>query len=135
MTVRRGRSGVTVIEMVVVIALIGIMASVVAPSVLSSDQRTTGQAAVDRVDALVRFARATAIDHARRVTLIIDPATSQFWLDLPDTAGVLALPEGVTLVSRARRVHIQVEPTGEAATSDVLFVRQGESNISARVDR
>ena len=135
MTARRGRIGATVIEMVVVIALIGIMASVVAPSVVSSDQRTTGQSAVDRVDALIRFARATAIDHARRVTLVIDPATSQFWLDLPDTAGVLTLAEGVTLVSRARRVHIQIEPTGEAAISDALFVRQGESTVGVHVDR
>jgi len=135
MTIRRSRSGVTVIEMVVVMALIGIMAGVVAPSILSPERRITNESALDRVDALLRFARATAIERARRVNLVIDPATSRFWLDLPDTAGDLALPEGATLLSRARRVHIQFEPTGEAAMSDALFVQQGESTTGVRADR
>ena len=135
MTMQRGRRGVTVIEMVVVIALMGIMAGVVVPSIVSPERRITSQSAVDRVEALLRFARATAIGRARRVNLVIDPASNRFWLDLPDTAGELALPEGATLVSRARRVHIQLEPTGEAAMSDALFVRQGESTTAVRADR
>jgi prepilin-type N-terminal cleavage/methylation domain-containing protein len=135
MTIRRDRTGVTLIEMVVVMALIGIMAGVVAPSIVSPERGMTSESALDRVEALLRFAKATAIDRARRVNLVIDPATSRFWLDLPDTAGDLALPEGATLLSSARRVHIQLEPTGKAAMSDALFVRQGESTTAVRADR
>ena len=135
MTIRRDRTGVTLIEMVVVMALIGIMAGVVAPSIVSPERGMTSESALDRVEALLRFAKATAIDRARRVNLVIDPATSRFWLDLPDTAGDLGLPEGATLLSSARRVHIQLEPTGEAAMSDALFVRQGESTTGVRADR
>ena len=135
MTMQRGRMGVTVIEMVVVIALMGIMASVVVPSIVSPERRITSQSAIDRVEALLRFARAAAIGRARRVNLVIDPASNRFWLDLPDTAGELALPDGAALISRARRVHIQLEPTGETAMSDALFVRQGESTTAVRADR
>ena len=135
MIVQRGRAGLTVMEMVIVIALIGIMAGVVAPSIVSAERQITHDSALDRVEALMRFARATAIGRARRVNLVIDPASNRFWLDLPDTAGELALPEGATLVSRARRVHIQLEPTGETAMSDALFVRQGESTTAVRDDR
>jgi prepilin-type N-terminal cleavage/methylation domain-containing protein len=132
---RRRRGGLTVIEMVVVIALIGIMAGVVAPSIVSSPGTMTSESAVDRVDGLLQVAREKAIDRARRVNVVIDPATGQFWLDFPETTGVIALPEGETLLSPSRRVHIQFEPTGETSAHDALFVRRGDTTIGVRFDR
>ena len=134
MRAKRSRVGVTLIELVVVIALIGIMAGVVAPNLVSRDRRAADQSAVDCLDGVVRFARARAIDRGGRVDLVIDPATNRFWLDLADTSGAIDLPEGATLVSPARRVHVHIEPTGEAYIDEPLFVRQGETIGAVHVD-
>lgn len=132
---RRERPGVTVIELIVVVALVGIMASVVAPGFAPWDKPTTTEALTARVDALVRSARATAIDRAERVELTIDPTTGQFWLEPPDTSGILALPEGTTLISRGSRVHLHIETTGETSIDEALLVRQGDRTTSIVIGR
>jgi Tfp pilus assembly protein FimT len=63
----------TVIELVVVLALIGITASVVAPGLVSLDRPEAAQTTADRIDALIRLGRAAAIERAQRVELTIDP--------------------------------------------------------------
>ena len=132
---RPGRPGMTVIELVVVLALIGIMASVVAPGLVSLDRSEAARTTVDRIDALIRLGRTAAIERAQRVELTIDPATGRFWFDVPDSSGAIALPEGSTLVSRAKRVHVRFEPNGDASIDDALFVRHGQTTVGVVVDR
>src|SRR5262245_11733409 len=110
----RYRRGMTVIELIVVVALVGVMASVVAPSIAMLARPAAAQSAADHLDALVRRGRTTAIERAQRVELTIDPMNGRFWLDVPDTSGLLALPDGATLIAPIKRVHARFEPTGEA---------------------
>jgi Tfp pilus assembly protein FimT len=114
----------TVIELVVVIALIGVMAGVVVPSVASLDRRSGDHRATDQIDALVRRARTIAVERATAVTVTLDPATNRFWLDPPESTAVLALPQGTSLISRAKRVHIRVASDGEASIDEALFVQR-----------
>jgi Tfp pilus assembly protein FimT len=114
----------TVIELVVVVALIGVMAGVVVPSVASLDRRSGDHRATDQIDALVRRARTIAVERATAVTVTLDPATNRFWLDPPESTAVLALPQGTSLISRAQRVHIRVASDGEASIDEALFVQR-----------
>ncbi len=129
----RAPRGVTLIEIVVVIALMAIVASVSAPA-FNAFEHGHDAPSVDPVTTLLRRARATALERGHAVTVTIDPATRRFWLDVPDTSGLLELPPNVTLFSPQARVHERFEPNGEA-TADPLFVRTGTRSIPVIVDR
>jgi prepilin-type N-terminal cleavage/methylation domain-containing protein len=129
------RRGFTVIELVVVVALVGIMVGVVAPSFASLDRRMTNRDATGPIDALVRLAKASAVERATKVIVTIDPGARRFWLEPPDTTGLLVLPEDASLVSRAKRVHIRVEPNGEASIDEALFVLRGDTTTPVGVGR
>jgi len=125
----------TLVELVVVVALLGVMAGFVAPSFASFDRRATIQTATEVVDGLLRFGRKTAIERATVVGITIDPIGKQFWLEPLDTAALLALPNDATLVSRARRVHIRIEPDGEATIDEPLFVRDASKIVPVALGR
>jgi prepilin-type N-terminal cleavage/methylation domain-containing protein len=132
---RQPEKGMTIIELVVVVALIGIMAGVVTPSLVALDRRPSEPSAPELIDGLIRRARSTAIERAANVELTIDPTSGRFWLEPPDTSGVIAFPAGVAVASRASRVHIHVKPNGEAYIDAELFVRHGDTTTSITVDR
>lgn len=125
----------TVIELVVVVALLGVMAGLVASSFASFDRRPADTRATQAIDAFIRRGRSTAIERATVVSITIDPAGKRFWLEPPDTTAVLTLPNDATLVSRARRVHIRIEPDGEVAIDEALFVRDPSGTLPVAVGR
>jgi len=125
----------TVIELVVVVALLGVIAGIVAPSFASFNPRPAETRAIEAIDALIRRGRSTAIERATVVSITIDPAGKRFWLEPPDTTAVLTLPNDATLVSRARRVHVRIEPDGEVATDEALFVRDPSGTLLVGVGR
>jgi prepilin-type N-terminal cleavage/methylation domain-containing protein len=129
------RRGFTVIELVVVVALVGIMMGVVAPSVASLGRRIDESGAMARVDALIHRGKASAVERATTATITIDPITRRFWLEPPDTTGLLVLPADASLISRAKRVHIRIEPNGEAAIDEALFVRRGDTTTPVVIGR
>ena len=122
-------------ELVVVVALVGVMAGVVAPSIVSLDRPPAAQSAIDHIDGLVRLGRTTAIERAQRVELTIDPLSARFWFDVPDTSATIALPEGAVLAASTKRVHVQFEPNGAASIDAPLFVRLGEATLGVVVSR
>lgn len=127
MSARQARRGMTVIELVVVIAMIGIMAGVAAPSLASFDQRFTDRPDSALVDDLLRFGRKLAVERGAPVELTLDPESGRYWIDPPDSSDVLPLPESVTLVSRAGRIHVQFDPNGEISADGELVIRHGET--------
>ena len=124
------RRGMTLIELVVVMALIALIAGVAAPAFLSGARSTT---AAQQVATLIRSARARALERGAVVTMTIDPLTRTFWLDRPDTTGVIELPDGASLRGDMR-VHFRFEPSGEVA-ADALTVNDGGTLSQLRVDR
>lgn len=124
----------TVIELVVVIALIGIMAGAAAPSLASFDQRVPNHADSALVGELLRFGRRLAVERGAPVELTLDPESGRYWIDSSDSSAVLSLPEGTRLVSRSRRIHLHFDPTGETDIDAELLIRRGET-ITAILDR
>jgi prepilin-type N-terminal cleavage/methylation domain-containing protein len=125
----------TLIELVVVIALIGIMAGVAAPNLASFDQRYNDRSGSALVDDLLRFGRKLAVDRGAPVDLTLDPETGRYWIDPPDSSAVLSLPEGVTLVSSAARVHVRFDPNGEMGADAELAIRRGETTSAILAPR
>jgi len=127
----QARRGVTLIELVVVMALIAIIAGVTAPALTALDRRDAN--ATEVVVGLLRKARATAIERGVAVTMTIDPSAARYWLDVPDTTDVIVLPAGASLTASSARVHVRFAPDGGVA-ADPLFVRQGDRAIPITFD-
>jgi prepilin-type N-terminal cleavage/methylation domain-containing protein len=126
------RRGVTLIELVVVIALMAIVTGAVAPALTSLDRRNP--TAVDAVVELIRRARTSALERGSAVTLTIDPASARYWLDVPDTSDVIVLPQGATLTATSPRVHLRFDPTG-SADADAIFVHEQNAVTAIVLDR
>ena len=75
------KRGVTLVEMVVVLAIVGIAAAAVAPAIrLSAPARDSLMEGRDVLTTLLTDARRRAIASAARVTLTIDPSTGRYWI-------------------------------------------------------
>lgn len=132
-----GRRGVTIVEMVVVLTIIGIVAAAVVPALRPSSARR--DVLVESRSALVSVltsARRRAIADARTLTLTVDPETARYWMHETeptdsvsataplDSAISLRLPEGVTLMGSAARVHFVFSPSG-TVSGEPIAIRVG----------
>jgi prepilin-type N-terminal cleavage/methylation domain-containing protein len=127
------RGGMTMIELVVVIALMAIIAGISAPALVSLD-RPRNVSGFDAVITLLKRSRSTAIHRATIVSVTVDPAMARYWVDPPDTTDVVNLPAGATLSARASRVHFRFAPNGQVITDEPLFVREGAAVKPVLVD-
>ena len=127
----RARRGATLIELVVVIALMAIVAGVAAPA-LRSAALGANQPAANRVAMLLSSVRSRAIAKGVTVTLTIDPATGRFWADSPDTSGVITLADGASMTG-AERVHFRFLPNGQASAEPLVVTEAGDARL-VRVD-
>ncbi len=75
-----GRAGVTLLEMLVVLAILGILAAIGITSYLRWSQRARADAAVAEVQRIVTQAKARVRTTNRDVTLSLDTATHTFTL-------------------------------------------------------
>jgi len=132
-----GRRGVTIVEMVVVLTIIGIVAAAVAPALRPLGTRR--DALVESRDALMSVltrARRRAIANARTLTLTLDPETARYWMHETeptdsvsattplDSAVSLGLPDGVTLMGSTRRAHFVFSPSG-TVSGEPIAIRVG----------
>jgi hypothetical protein len=116
--------------LLVVLALMAVVSAVVVPSIVALDAPDSGGMVIRR---FLLGVRAEALARGRTVSLIIDPATKRFWLDAPDTNGVLPLPESAELSSAHQRVHFRFFSTG-GASGEALIVREGDRSIAIQVN-
>jgi prepilin-type N-terminal cleavage/methylation domain-containing protein len=129
---RRLRRGVPLIELIVVTALMAIIAGVVTPAFRAASP-ASDVSATAQLTAIIRAARARAIERATVVTLTVDPTTGRFWIDHPDTAGAIVLSAQANL-SGGDRVHFRFRPTGEVA-ADPLAITESGVVRAVRVNR
>ncbi len=84
-TVRR-RDGFTLIEMLIVLTMMGALATILMPSMVTSFRQRATRGAVDRLAMTHSLARATAVRFGRVAELHIDAANGRFWVEV-DTSG------------------------------------------------
>jgi type II secretion system protein H len=132
-----GRRGVTIVEMVVVLTIIGIVAAAVAPALRPlGARRDVLVESRSTLMSMLTSARRRAIADARTLTLTLDPETARYWLHEAestdsvsataplDSAASLALPEGVTLMGSASRAHFVFSPSG-TVSGEPIAIRVG----------
>ena len=133
--------GRTLAEMLVVLALLGAMAAVVAPALPAArDER--GAARVARtLHARLQAARTTAARRALVVTVVLDPATGRLWEAVGPGAPLAAAAaspaaladDAVAIVAGGPRATWTFLPAGGAFGDDVL-VRDGRDAFVVSVD-
>jgi prepilin-type N-terminal cleavage/methylation domain-containing protein len=126
---RRSRSGVTIPELAVALAILGIVGTLVIPAIVRPVHDEQPTAAAPILDAL-RIARQTATDSGRPTVVRIDPVRRWYVVELegadaPLARGALALGAGVQLASDSVMARFSFDPSGVALGSDSLQVRTG----------
>ncbi|PYO80322.1 MAG: hypothetical protein DMD63_01575 [Gemmatimonadetes bacterium] len=80
------RRGFTMIETIMVLGLIGIVATIGGPKIAAALQRRTTASAVDQFALTHSLSRSTAIRYARVAQLHIDASNRRFWVDVDTSA-------------------------------------------------
>lgn len=106
-----GRSGMTLVELMVVLVVMAVLAGAVLPAIASATRREGSDRAARQITDLLHYAAAAAVGRGRPVTVSLDPEQGKCWVatrtvSLPwlETQGeapaervltALRLPEGV----------------------------------------
>jgi type II secretion system protein H len=120
----RGRAGFTLLELVIVMAVVGIMLAVTAPNLARFLHGRNVREDARRLVAVTRRAAAVAMNQSCRTVVWLDPTNGEYgWRRLEtftdDTTGELSYTvlDGITL---------SVSPTPEEDTYEVTFRADGE---------
>lgn len=140
MTSRPGRRGVTLIEMVVVLVICGIVSAAVVPAIARGESDDPLELSSAEAVAMLRRARATAMERGVSVTVRVDGATARYSVRMalhrePAIAeGVLKLAEGASIVADSVPPRFGFSPTG-AAWGRALVIQAGGRATTVSVDR
>jgi type II secretion system protein H len=135
-----GRLGFTLVEMVVVIAILGIVTAVTLPS-FRSDNDDAVTVASRTLTAFMSRARQTSIDRGEPITVILEPASARYWVmesasagDSLLASGLLELPADAQLIAAEPRLHYTFLPSGRAY-GEPLTLRLSSHAAVISVDR
>ncbi len=133
------RRGFTLAEIIVVLALLGVIAAVTVPAFTRLDVADDATRAAGAVVQVLHAARLAALEQASAATVVVEPASGRYWVALGDAAaggdsGTFTTPVGVTLLGTEPRARFVFEPTG-AATGDSLFLQGTSRTAVVTVDR
>lgn len=107
--IMRSSSGMTLIEVVIVLVIVGLIAAISVQSVGPSFRRSATRASSDQFITAHRLARATAVRYGRLAELHIEASTGRLWVEVDtsqagvqDTIGTRDLADGALSVSSNR---------------------------------
>jgi prepilin-type N-terminal cleavage/methylation domain-containing protein len=140
MTMLRGRTGFTLLEMVLVLLIMGIVFAMVIPSIgtLGRDPEE-GQSWKQLAD-LLRSSRVLALENGVTVKLVLDPVTGNYRVDSTGARGAGLVEEGqldvglnMTIIADSTRAKFSFRPDG-SAFSDSLIMRASGYATKVSVD-
>jgi type II secretion system protein H len=135
-----GRRGFTLIEFVVVLAIIGMIAAAITPAFVQFRRVDDITTTANEVAALLRRARATAVERGSLVTVTLAPTTARYWVRVAgaDTAvlaeGTFPIAGGLSLRADTPRAEFSFSPQGWVIGGPIT-VSGGGGSITIEVDR
>ena len=135
----RTASGHTLWEMLLVLALVGVMSALVAPAASVLRERTldgdVGRGAA-AVESLLTRARLTALERATTVEVVLDASSARSWIVVGagESRGSaifvpLTLPPDVELVASEPRHRFTFTATGAASGAAILVRGRGRARL------
>jgi general secretion pathway protein H len=104
---RRAAAGFTLLELVIVMAIMGIVFSFALPALAKGLQQWRLQAAVQEVTTLFKFTRNQAIARRTPLQVMMDRARGVYWLDNADTPMLVDLDQ-----ADAKKIRLFALPSG-----------------------
>lgn len=128
--VARSDAGFTLLELVVVVALLAVVGAMAVPAFRPPPREAALEEGAGRVEALFRMARMEAVRQGAPVTVVLDSTSSRVWIDTRNvTEGEdLELPPGVRLEVGSARATWHFRPGG-SASGDSVVVRGPSGGI------
>ena len=130
----RAQAGFTLIEVLIVVALIAVLAGVSAPVVAGAMARYNLNSAAQQVTSTVRSARFQAVGKNLDLRVRFNfPAGGQYQIVEPDNTPVGAvqtLPAGVSVVAPA---DIQITPEGRMGAAANITVTDGNAALNRTI--
>ena len=135
--VPRSTFGFTLMEMVVVLAIVGITAAAVVPAMTRITSESGALSAARQLEQVLAAARTTALERAIATEVVVAPQLARYWVHAADSGtidfGLIELEQGVTLSSTAIRPHFRFAPSG-TATADSLVALGPDAAVLLTVD-
>ena len=127
---KRSRAGFTLVEVIVVLAILGVMAAVTVPAIRDLRSTDALDHATSVTTTLLARARQTAVERGTPVRVVVDPLGRRYWVRAlqpgaaPDSvlADTLDIASDVSLDATATRLAVTFAPSGEAV-GDVITLR------------
>jgi prepilin-type N-terminal cleavage/methylation domain-containing protein len=121
------RSGFTLVELITVLALLGLTAGLAVPALLSVLEPDGRHASIRAADELLKAGRSLALERGTRVEIVVDSIDGSYRVsaqaDSLETvsSGRLPLGDGARLELSRARARFAWDPRG-AATGDTLVI-------------
>ena len=124
--IKRTANGFTLLELVLVLLLMGLIAGLTLPFVVSTLDRIKLQSEVRQIASAIQFTRSEAISRKTLLTFNVDINKSQYWLAIPKQEEVTQskpIDETVQIMDYQR-----ADETLPEGTFKILFYPRGNSS-------
>src|SRR5262245_35744260 len=134
MEVIEGEQGKSLAEVLVVLAVVGLMAGLAGPSFIGMTARTEGKSAATEIASELRLARQLAMARRERLRVVFDGTSRTITLQRADAGGVLDVyrygEKGIVIEEPSAGPDVLFHPTGRSATATTIVVRDRQGRAT-----
>jgi prepilin-type N-terminal cleavage/methylation domain-containing protein len=130
------RRGFSLVELVVVMALLGITAALAAPALMSALDRDESHASVRAARTLLEDSRSLALQRGIRVDVVVDSVDGKYWVMAAGDSvmtGEISLTNGARLELKRARAHFAWDARA-ASSADTLHIIADRSRTMLTID-
>ena len=120
----KGKAGFTLTELMVVLAVIGLVAVATAPTVFRAWKRPALEGEANDLAAAMRLCRQKAVWRRTPYRLTLDPVRRCYWTEMRDSTGTWVMDPADSIRVEGT-VQFSVSAGGSGTNRDILFLGRG----------